>query len=109
MEDLSEIKYVKLNTVHLMKGKREKNTKLLKEFFEKIDRRVKGMKGYAIMESREDPQETIVVTFWETKEHMDKYYRPDNSVLSEFILRAKFNFEKAPERKDYFVSKLDIY
>lgn len=51
MEDLSEIKYVKLNMVHLMKGKREKNTKLLKEFFEKIDRRVKGMKGYAIMES----------------------------------------------------------
>lgn len=109
MEDLSEIKYVKLNTVHLMKGKREKNTKLLKEFFEKIDRRVKGMKGYAIMESQGDPQETIVVTFWETKEHMDKYYRHDNSVLSEFILRAKFNFEKSPERKDYFVSKLDIY
>jgi|SRR5687767_3313220 quinol monooxygenase YgiN len=109
MEDLSEIKYVKLNTVHLMKGKREKNTKLLKEFFEKIDRRVKGMKGYAIMESQGDPQETIVVTFWETKEDMDMYYRPDNSVLSEFILRAKFNFEKAPERKDYVVSKLDIY
>jgi hypothetical protein len=40
---------------------------------------------------------------------MDKYYAPENKVLSAFVLKAKPNFERVPERKDYVISKLDIY
>lgn len=102
------IKYVKLNIVHLKKGKREKNTELLWEFFEKINGKVKGMKGFLVLNNLQDSQETIVLTFWETKEDMDEYYLPDNNVLSDFIEKAKSNFDGYPVRKDYVVSKLNI-
>jgi hypothetical protein len=105
----SEIKYVKLNVVRLKGGKREQNTKLLIEFFEKINGKVKGLNGYAIMDNLGDSNETIVLTLWKSKEDLDKYYGPENKVLSDFVLKAKPNFERVPERKDYVISKLRIY
>ena len=109
MRHSSKIKYVKLNVVRLKEGKREQNTELLIEFFEKINGKVKGLNGYAIMDNLVDSKETIVLTLWETKEDMDKYYGSENRVLSAFVLKAKPNFEGVPERKDYVISKLDIY
>lgn len=105
----SEIKYAKLNIVHLKKRKREQNNELLRGFFEKINGKVKGMKGCLVIDNLGDPQETIVLTFWVTKKDMDKYYRAGNKLLSDFVVKAKSNFERVPERKDYVVTKIDIY
>jgi hypothetical protein len=109
MKHSSEIKYAKLNVVRLEAGKRKQNTELLIDFFEKINGKVKGLNGYAIMDNLGDPKETIVLTLWGTKENLDKYYGPENKVLSDFVKKAKPNFERVPERKDYVISKLQIY
>jgi hypothetical protein len=59
------------------------------------------MKGFSIMNDSQDPQESIVLTFWETKEYMDAFYQPDNQVLSNLVEKLKPLFEEIPERKDY--------
>ena len=46
-----DIKYAKLNIVHLKKGKRIQNTDNLKEFFEEINKKIKGMRGFIIMDN----------------------------------------------------------
>ena len=51
----------------------------------------------------------IVITFWETKEDMDEYYRADNKLLSDFVLKSAHNFESSPVRKDYEITDLYIY
>jgi len=103
------LKYAKLNIVYLKKGKRIQNTDNLKEFFEGINKKIKGMRGFIIMDNLENMQETIVITFWETKEDMDEYYRADNKLLSDFVLKSEANFESSPVRKDYEISDLKIY
>jgi hypothetical protein len=35
-----------------------------------------GMVGFVIMDNIQDSRESIVLTFWETKEDMDKFYQP---------------------------------
>jgi heme-degrading monooxygenase HmoA len=62
------IKYVKYNKAHLKAGKRDGNTSMLLEYFEEYEGKVKGMKGYVVMDNIQDPQESIVLTFWDTKE-----------------------------------------
>ena len=104
-----DLKYAKLNIVHLKKGKRIQNTDNLKEFFEEINKKIKGMRGFIIMDNLENMQETIVITFWETKEDMDEYYRADNKLLSDFVLKSAANFESSPARKDYEITDLYIY
>lgn len=105
----TEINYVKLNIVNLKKGKRVQNTQNLREFFEGINKKIKGMKGFIIMDNLENAQETVVVTLWETKEDMDKYYREDNKLLSDLVIKSCVNFESLPIRKDYEITGLDIY
>ena len=83
----TEINFVKLNIVHLKKGKRVQNTQNLREFFEGINKKIKGMKGFIIMDNLQNAQETVVVTLWETKEDMDKYYREDNKLLSDLVIK----------------------
>ena len=80
-----DLKYAKLNLVHLKKGKRTQNTDNLKEFFEGINKKIKGMRGFIIMDNLENMQETMVITLWETKEDMDEYYHADNKLLSDFV------------------------
>ena len=104
-----DLKYAKLNIVHLKKGKRTQNTDNLKEFFEEINNKVKGMRGFIIMDSIENMQETIVITLWQTKEDMDEYYRADNKMLSDFVLKSAANFESSPVRKNYEITDLYIY
>ena len=105
----TEINFVKLNIVHLKKGKRVQNTQNLREFFEAINKKIKGMKGFIIMDNLQNAQETVVVTLWETKEDMDKYYREDNKLLSDLVIKSRANFESLPIRKDYEITGLDIY
>lgn len=104
-----DIKYVKLNIVRLKKGKRAQNTDNLKEFFEAINKKVKGMRGFIIMDSLENMQETVVITLWATKEDMDEYYRADNNLLSDFVLKSSANFDSTPLRKDFEITGLCIY
>lgn len=104
-----DLKYAKLNMVHLKKGKRTQNMDNLKEFFEEINNKVKGMRGFIIMDSIENMQETIVITLWQTREDMDEYYRADNKILSDFVQKSAANFESSPVRKDYEITDLYIY
>ena len=61
------------------------------------------------MDNMKDAQESIILTFWETKEDMDAFYDPDNKTLSNFVETAKHLFEQMPERNDYQISSIEIY
>ena len=102
------IQYVKYNKVLLKPGKRDHSTKVILEFFKKIQSQESKMKGFIVMDSLEDPSESIVLTFWETKEEMDDFYKVDNRLLSDLVEKLRPIFEILPERKSYQVSDLQI-
>ena len=103
------IKYVKHNKVRIKSGvKREEITKILLEFFEEIEEKPTGMKGFMIMDDLEDLQESIVLTFWERKEDMDSFYKPENNASYDLVEKLNPSFEQLPVRKDYHVSKFKV-
>ncbi len=61
------------------------------------------------MENVENNSETIVVTFWETREDIENYYSKYNNILSDLVEKVKPIFEQMPERSDYKIAlfKLD--
>ena len=60
------------------------------------------MKGYAILKKNiENDRETIVLTFWETREDIETYYSKDNNIVSDLVEKVKPMFEQMPERSDY--------
>ena len=78
------IKYVKHNKVRIKTDiKREEITKVLLEFFEELEEKPTGMKGFVVMDDMQDFQESVVLTFWETKEDTDAIYNTDNKALSD--------------------------
>ncbi len=95
--------YVKHNKIRFKPGKREESTRMILEFFKELERKEKEMKGFVVMNNIQDLQESIVLTFWETKEAMDAFYLPDNRALSDLVEKLKPSFEQLPERKDYQV------
>jgi len=103
------IQYVKYNKVLLKPGKRDHSTKAILEFFKRVQAQESKMKGFIVMDSIEDPSESIILTFWETKEEMDSFYQLDNRLLSDLVENLKPNFETLPERRGYQVSGLQIY
>jgi heme-degrading monooxygenase HmoA len=102
------IQYVKYNKVLLKPGKRDHSTKAILEFFKRVQAQESKMKGFIVMDSIEDPSESIILTFWETKEEMDSFYQLDNRLLSDLVENLKPNFETLPERRGYQVSGLQI-
>jgi hypothetical protein len=102
------IQYVKYNKVLLKPGKRDHSTKAILEFFKRVQAQESKMKGFIVMDSIEDPSESIILTFWETKEEMDSFYQLDNRLLSDLVENLKLNFETLPERRSYQVSGLQI-
>ena len=105
------IKYSKHNRVHFKSLEdRDKGRKMFTEFFASIrkDDLGKEMRGHIILDSTSDIRESIILTFWETKEDMDKFYSPQNKALASLVERAKSLFEKMPERTDYAVSELSL-
>jgi heme-degrading monooxygenase HmoA len=102
------IQYVKYNKILLKPGKRDHSTKVILEFFKKVQKRESKMKGFIVMDSLDDPYESIVLTFWETKEEMDNFYEADNRLLSDLVEKLKPIFETLPERRGYHVSDLQI-
>lgn len=102
------IQYVKSNKILLKPGKRDHSTKAISEFFKKVQTQESKMKGFIVMDSLEDPIESIILTFWETKEEMDNFYQIDNHILSDLVEKLKPIFETLPERRSYKVSDLQI-
>jgi heme-degrading monooxygenase HmoA len=105
---LDSIKYVKYNKTCLKVGKRNGNKSILLEYFKEHEGKVKGMKGFAVLDNIQDSQESIVLTFWENKEDMDAFYNPDSKILSDLVNKLKPSFEQPPERKDYEVIKFKL-
>jgi heme-degrading monooxygenase HmoA len=97
----SNLEYIKHNRVRLKEGSQKKVTEIFKEFFKNIKGTVKGLKGYSILENIENDRETIVLTFWQTREDMENYYSKDNNILSDLVEKVKPMFEQMPERSDY--------
>ena len=104
----TNLEYIKHNRVRLKEGSQKHVTKIFKQFFEKIKGTVKGLKGYAILENIENDKETIVLTFWETREDMENYYSEDNNILSDLVEKVKSMFEQMPERSDYKIVLFEI-
>jgi heme-degrading monooxygenase HmoA len=102
------MQYVKYNKVLVKQGKRDDSTKAILEFFKEVQTQESKMKGFIVMDSLEDPSESIVLTFWETKEDMDDFYQADNRLLSGLVNKLKPSFEKLPERKGYQISDFKI-
>ena len=102
------IKYVKHNKVRIKTDiKREEITKVLLEFFEDLEEKPTGMRGFMIMDDLQDLQESIVLTFWERKEDMDSFYKSDKP-LGDLVEKLKPSFEQPPVRKDYQVAKFKV-
>ena len=107
--DQETIKYVKHNKVRIRAGiKREEIAKILLEFFEEIKEKPTGMKGFMILDDLQDLQEIVVLTFWERREDMDSFYKPQNKLLSDLVKKLNPFFEQLPVRKDYLVTKLKV-
>ena len=95
-----EFKYIKHNKARFKLDKRE-GTKILTDFFNEYENQIKGFKGFIIMNSVDDSQETIALTFWETKEDMDAYHKLNNKWFNIITERIKPLFEQLPKRSDY--------
>ena len=104
----STIGYVKHNRARLKEGKREETKKMLQSFFDQLEGKVTGMKGYMILDNANDTQDSLVLTFWETKQDMDTFYHPSNKALVEFVDKAKITMEQLPQRTDYLVVKYKL-
>jgi heme-degrading monooxygenase HmoA len=104
----TSLEYIKHNRVRLKEGFQKKVTEIFTEFFENIKGTVKGLKGYAILENIENDRETIVITFWENMEDMEKYYSKDNKILSDLVEKVKPMFEQIPERSDYKIELFEL-
>ena len=102
------INYVKYNKVLVKQGKRNDSTKAILEFFKEVQTQESKMTGYVVMDSLEDSSESIVLTFWGSKEDMDSFYQPENRLLSGLVEKLKPIFKILPERRDYKVSDFKI-
>lgn len=101
MQTHLDIGYVKHNRTRLKAGSQEANRRMLLEFFDKLEGKVKGIKGHVILENANDPQEMLILTFWQTNEDMNTFYNPNNTVLAELVEKSKPYLEMMPERTDY--------
>ena len=97
---MCEFKYIKHNKARFKPDKREEGIKILSNFFNEYENQIKGFKGFIIMNSADDSQETIALTFWETKEDMDTY-KLNNKWFNIITERIKPLFEQLPERSNY--------
>ncbi len=105
---MSGAKYAKHNKVRFKSSEdRENGIQMFNEFFKTIEKdKEQKMTDHIILESLSDPKEAIVLTFWETREDMDRFYSEQNSSLANLVERAKPLFERMPERTDYAASGL---
>ena len=101
-------KYIKHNKARFKPDKREEGIKILADFFNEYENQIKGFEGFIIMNNVDDSQETIALTFWETKEDMDAYHKLNNKWFNIITERIKSLFEQVPERSDYTIFNSSI-
>ena len=95
------IAFVKHNRSRTTADGREQAVKMLGNFLGSIEGSVPGLRGYAILENRSDPQELLVLTFWKSPEEMDEFYSPANRRLQGFLEASGHLLEQLPTRTDY--------
>jgi heme-degrading monooxygenase HmoA len=81
---------------------------MLLDFFGSIEGTVKRMKGFLVMDNLKDAEEMVVLTFWEIRQEMDEFYKPDNKALSDFMKSTQSMLEQPPQRSDYEVVEFKI-
>jgi heme-degrading monooxygenase HmoA len=104
LHNTQDIKYVKRNAARLLPGKGEEFNKILLEFIRSVEGKVKGLKGFIVMNSTNNASEVIVLSLWETESDMEVFYHPSNKAFYEFVDRASPLLESKPERTDYALS-----
>jgi hypothetical protein len=108
---MPNIKYVKHNSVRFKSVEdRKAGTRMFVKFFDTIGKEDTGkeMEGHIILNNTSNLQESIVLTFWKTKEDMDMFYSPKNKALASLVERAMSLFDRAPQRTDYIVSEISF-
>jgi heme-degrading monooxygenase HmoA len=108
LPDKYNVKYVKRNDIRLKAGKSEEFNKLLLQFLGSLEGKVKGLKGFVVMNDTTDENAMMVLTLWESEYDMEVFYHPSNRAFSGFVDRASPLFESKPERTDYEVSSFRI-
>jgi hypothetical protein len=83
------------------RDRREEGREILLEFF-KVNE-ISDLTGFLIMDSETDPRESIVLTFWNSKESMTAFYTEENPVLRGLVNKLKPLFSEMPVRFDYKV------
>jgi hypothetical protein len=84
--------------------KERKSLKCFLAFFEEIKDKSTGMKGFMVMDDLGDIRESIVLTFWERREDMDSFYKPENNLLSDLVEKLNPSFEQLPNVKSCIIS-----
>jgi heme-degrading monooxygenase HmoA len=107
---MAEIRFIKHNTIYYQRPtKRAEAIAAISEFFGTIEGKVKGMRGYAIIDGIEDHEnESVILTFWETKEDMDTFYSQDNKLLADLVRRLEPLFERMPKRGSYSMIEFKV-
>jgi quinol monooxygenase YgiN len=88
-------------------GKRDEGQKRVVDFYNGIVGKVKGLKGFMMTGSLDDPQKAVNISLWETREDMDNYYANDKD-YSAFLDSLKPIIEQEIEKSDYTVFKLNL-
>jgi heme-degrading monooxygenase HmoA len=86
------VKYIKYNKVLINPSKRDESTRMILEFFKQVQGKIKEMKGFIVMDSLDNPSESLFLTFWQSKEDMDRFYHSDNRFLSDLVEKLKPSF-----------------
>jgi hypothetical protein len=64
---LDSIKYVKYNKAHLKAGKRNGNKSMLLEYFKEHEGKVRGMKGFVVLDNIQDSRNRSFLPFGKIK------------------------------------------
>jgi heme-degrading monooxygenase HmoA len=74
--------YIKHLEARFKEGKRDEGTKKVVDFYDGLIGKAKGFKGFIMSGSLGDPQKTVNISLWETKEDMDDFYANDKNYAS---------------------------
>ena len=74
--------YAKQLKAHWKEGKRDEGAKMVVDFYNGLIGKANGFKGFIMTGSLDDPQKTVNISLWETREDMDNYYANDKDYAS---------------------------
>ena len=86
------------------RNRREEGREVLLQFFKVNEQEISDLTGFLIMDNENDPRESIVLTFWKSKESMTAFYNNENPILTGLVNKLKPLFSEMPVRFDYRVT-----